>query len=397
MRIAIDCRSISNPELGEMAGIGHYTWYLTKHLLELDEENQYTLFFDSRATKGHMGLLAGSNRNAKTVVMPLCRYKKFLPYAYSHHIVARAIADAGADVFHAPTGSLPLGYKGKSVITVHDLAIYANPEWFPAGQMFSRRIVVPASVRRADRIIAVSRSTRDDLIKLFSAPSRKISVIHEGVDHRSAPIGETIDEKVRKNILKKHGLKHEGYFLYLGTIEPRKNVAGLVRAYQTLAARFPGLVGKTELVIAGAIGWKADDALKAVREANRSFGGHGPRVRHIGYVAPEEKLVIMAHALAFVFPSHYEGFGLPVLEAMSLGVPVISSNVSSIPEIVGRAGLLVNPADPAELTLAMKHLLEDGAKRRALGQAGLARSTEFRWERTAGETLEVYEAAARAA
>ncbi len=379
MRIAIDCRSISNPERGEMAGIGHYTYFLVRHLLRQDDENSYVLFFDERAGEDLPRRLIGAHRNAETKVMPLCRYKRLLPYAYSHHLVAKAIARERADLFHSPTGSLPLGYEGRSAITVHDLAIYAHPEWFPGGQLFARRFVVPESVRRTDGIIAVSQSTKRDLQRLFAVPEEKISVIREGVEHPAEP-KETPSPRIG-----------HPYFLYLGTVEPRKNVDGLVRAYRTLADHFPKLVGRTEMVIAGARGWKSERVFQDIEKANAHFGKRGPHIRVLGYVKSEDKPALMAQALAFVFPTFYEGFGLPVLEAMSLGVPVVSSNTSSIPEIVGRAGVLVDPGDRAELTLALKHLLEDPDRRQALGRAGYERSMEFRWEKTAGETLERYE------
>lgn len=383
MNIAIDCRYVLNPGRGEFAGIGHYVYFLVRHLLRQDEENRYTLFFDDRATKSLIAELIGGHQNARAKILPFCRYKKYLPYAYAHHLVASAIAKERADVFHAPSGSLPLGYAGANVITVHDLAIYLHPEWFPGGQLFARRIVVPSSVRRARRIIAVSHSTKRDLQRIFSAPAEKISVVHEGVPPapKASPVAEAMGDRP--------------YFLFLGTIEPRKNVDGLARAYETLVRRFPKLAGGTELVIAGERGWKSERTFARIEAFNKKHGERGPKILMPGYVAAEDKAALMAHALAFVFPSFYEGFGLPVLEAMSLGAPVITSNLSSLPEVTGRAALLIDPRDDAELVLAMKHLLEDSKKRRELGRKGYERSLEFRWEKTAGETLEVYEAAAR--
>jgi len=387
MRIAIDCRPIVSPGQGEMAGIGHYVRFLVRHLLKIDEENRYVLFFDERTEKDEINRLIGGHRNAERKILPLSRFKRLFPYAYSHRYVASAIAGSGADVFHGTTGSLPLAYRGRSVATVHDLAIYLHPEWFPGGQFFSRRLVVPASLRRATRLIAVSESTKNDLRRIFLVPSERIAVIHEGVE---PPPPEAWDLPAPKGLEKP-------YLLFLGTVEPRKNVEGLVKAYESLAERFPKLVGETELVIAGGRGWKSEKAFAAIAAANKRFGQSGPRVRALGYVPDEEKLALMARALAFVFPSRYEGFGLPVLEAMTLGVPVITSNVSSLPEIAGRgAALLVDPESTAELSLAMKHLLEDEAKRAELGRRGLERSTDFRWDKTAGETLEIYEEAARA-
>lgn len=386
MRIAIDCRPIVSPERGEMAGIGQYARALTRHLLRIDEDNRYVLFFDERATKSTIAEILGGHANVEAKTLPLSRFKRLFPYAYSHRYVASAIAKAGVDVFHATTGSLPLGYRGRSVATVHDLAIYEHPEWFPGGQFFSRRFVVPASLRRATKVIAVSESTKRDIQRVFALPPEKIAVVHEGVE---APPAEAWESP------KPDGLD-KPYILFLGTIEPRKNIEGLVAAYASLVERFPKLVGETELVIAGVRGWKSEKAFAAIDAANRAFGVRGPRVRVLGYVPEERKPALMAGALAFVFPSRYEGFGLPVLEAMSFGVPVVTSNVSSLPEIAGRgAALLVDPDSQAELSLALKHLLEDEGKRAELGRRGLERSTEFRWDKTAGETLEVYEEAAK--
>lgn len=386
MRIAIDCRPIVSPGKGDMAGIGHYVLFLVRHLLKLDEENSYTLFFDERTEKDTINRIIGGHRNVEGKTLPLSRFKKLLPYAYSHRTVASAIVKAGVDVYHGTTGSLPLGYHGRSVVTVHDLAIYLHPEWFPGGQFFSRRLVVPASVRRAVKLIAVSQSTKQDLQKIFDVPSEKIAVIHEGVEPPPPDAWELPPPK---------GLE-KPYLLYLGTIEPRKNVIGLVKAYVSLAERYPKLAAETDLVIAGGRGWKSEKTFAAIAAANKHFGRSGPVVRALGYIPEEEKLALMSHALAFVFPSRYEGCGLPVLEAMTLGVPVITSNLSSMPEIAGGgAGLLVDPESTAELSLAMKHLLEDETKRAELGRRGLERSTDFRWDQTAGETLEVYEEAAR--
>ncbi len=384
MRIAIDCRPVVSPDRGDLTGIGHYVRQLARHLLRLDEENEYILFFDERAKQGTIGEILGGHRNATAKILPFSRFKKILPYAYSHRLVASAIQKSGADVYHGTTGSLPMGYRGRSVVTVHDLAIYLHPEWFPSGQFFSRRFVVPASVQRAAKVIAPSHSTKRDLQKLFAVPSEKIAVVHEGVE---PPSPDSWEEDP--------AFKHP-YILFLGTVEPRKNVDGLVQAYRSLIERFPKLIAETDLVIAGGRGWKSEKTFATIREANRVFGSE--RIRVLGYVPEEKKNSLIAKAKVFVFPSRYEGFGLPVLEAMNMGVPVVTSASSSLPEIAGRgAALLVDPDAHVELTRAIKHLLEDERKRSELGRRGLERSTEFRWEKTAGETLEIYESAYRSA
>lgn len=389
MRIAIDCRDITG-EAGEMAGIGHYTFFLVRHLLRLDDRNRYVLFCGPETPKATVTDLLGSSRNAEVKRLKSSR-SGGLPYLGRHRAFAKKVMAERPDIFHAPAGSLPMGYRGKSVVTVHDLAIYLHPEWFPGGQFFSKRVVVPSSLERADRVIAVSRSTKRDLMRRFTLPAEKIAVVHEGVEYHVPQ-----EEMSRKQTLaERYGLDRP-YFLYLGTVEPRKNLPMLVKAYVSLAKRFPDLLGDTELLLAGGMGWKTDPTMKAVRKAAKALGTSKARIRHLGYVPAEDKWGLMAEAEAFLFPSKYEGFGLPVLEAMSLGTPTVASETSSIPEITGRDGaILADPEDVTEWVLAMKHLLENPEARADLGARGLARSTEFRWQKAAGETLEIYEEVAK--
>lgn len=387
MRIAIDCRPIVSSGKGEMAGIGHYARFLVRHLLRIDEENSYVLLFDADAGREAVGEALGSSRNAEVRTLAPSRIRRFLPYAYAHRYVPTVVSAARADLYHGTTGSLPLGWRGRGVVTVHDLAIYAHPEWFPGGQFFSRRVVVPASVRRAARVIAVSHFTKREVQRVFGVPAERIAVVHEGVEPPAPGFREASLPQ---------GLKAP-YLLHVGTIEPRKNIEGLVEAYALLAERHPALVGTTELVLAGGRGWKSEKAFAAIDRANRRFGTSGPRVRVLGYVSEAEKNALLAQALVSVFPSRHEGFGLPVLEAMSFGTPVITSDVTAMTEIAGRgAALLVSPERPSDLALAMRHLLEDARRRADLGRRGLERSTDFRWDKTAGETLEAYEAALKA-
>jgi glycosyltransferase involved in cell wall biosynthesis len=387
MRIAVDCRALSTPG-GEFAGVGHYVRHLVTHLLRQDETHHWTLVFDDRAASPLVHEIMGSNPRVRAISVPLCRWKRALPYAYSHHLVASAFARSHADVTHFTSGSLPLGFRGRSVLTVHDLAIYTHPEWFPGGQFFSRRFVVPASLDRATRIIAVSEATKRDTVARFGTDPAKIDVVYGGVEHRPAPEGTA-------DTLERHNLKRP-YLLFLGTLEPRKNVESIVRAYAMLAQRFPKLVAGVDLVIAGGPGWKSDGLRQLIAETNRFFGASGPRIRTLGYVPAAFKPSLLSQALVFVFPSLYEGFGLPPLEAMSFGVPVVASNRGALVEVVGRAGILVDPLDIAELVLALKRLLEDPAKRAEWGAQALIRSQEFSWERAAGETLEVYNRTAAA-
>ncbi len=203
MRIGIDCRTILNPGLGEAAGVGHYTFFLVKHLLEIDKENEYVLFFDSRMPD--VGEF--EQANAKIWRFPFSQYKRFLPFGYSHMLIGAMILKNKLDVFHAPANVLPLSYRKPSVVTVHDLAIYKNPDWFPS-QMFSTRLLVPQSLKVAKQIIAVSESTKRDIREIFHVPSTKVTVISE------APFVTPVNVKDRNvDTVKKFKLR-QPYFLF---------------------------------------------------------------------------------------------------------------------------------------------------------------------------------------
>ncbi|HLD31078.1 MAG TPA: glycosyltransferase, partial [Patescibacteria group bacterium] len=239
MKIGIDCRTILNPGFGENAGIGHYTYYLVNKLLELDKENQYILFFDNLLSKDAVEKMIGDKKNVEIRFFPFHKYKHYLPFVFSHILISAALEKEKLDLFHSPTGSLPLSYKGKSIVTVHDLAIYQHPEWFPSnflvGQKFSTKTIVPKSLKKAKKIIAVSRCTKRDIQKNFKTKGDKIKVIYEGVEFRDLPAkdGDTcgVVSKICFDDLKaKYGLK-DNYLFFLGTIEPRKNIEGIIKAF----------------------------------------------------------------------------------------------------------------------------------------------------------------------
>jgi glycosyltransferase involved in cell wall biosynthesis len=379
MVIGIDCRTILHPQGGEQAGIGHYTHYLVKGLLAQDSTDTFVLFFDHRV-KDTGGLERFPNVRIRR--FPFSRYKRFLPVTYSHVMIAAFLARENLDVFHAPANILPLSYRGTSVVTLHDLAIYRNPSWFPR-QIFSTHLLVPQSLARADQIIAVSESTAVDIETLFNVPRKKISVIHEGVE------GFPRRSRVAARVKKKFRIA-KPYFLFVGTLEPRKNLPRVIQAYAEFVRREGELARGTEFLIAGGKGYRHEAVEEEIREMKvRS------RVRLLGYVSHEEKVELMRGALAFVFPSLYEGFGLPVLEAMQVGTPVIASETSSLSEIVGRAGLLVNPENAEEISRAMGQLTANAKLRRDLARRGKTKAKQFSWEKTARETLKVYRKAAR--
>jgi len=424
MKIGIDCRTILNPHGGELAGVGHYTYFLVKALLDLDHKNTYVLFFDDR----FKDFSVFKRENVQIRTFPFYQYKKFMPLLYSQLLVSALLDKEKLAVFHAPANTAPLFYNKPLVVTIHDLAIYKYPDFFPPQilnrQVFSTKVLVPKTLERAKKIIAVSKNTKTDIIEQFGIPEERIKVIYEGAINlgKNCPDGNQLAE-----IRKKYGIG-EKYLLYLGTIEPRKNITALIKAFRNLYMSYDSPAKGYQLIIAGGRGWKDEPVYKAIADANASILGinqkrsgqerrsgidkrteqkkktQGERrqsdrrisdvVKHIGYVSHTDKLCLLANAACFVFPSLYEGFGLPVLEAISLGTPVITSNLSSLPEIITpETGILVNPNKESELIEAMTQILGDEGLREEMGIKGRERAKEFTWEKCARETLEAYEEA----
>lgn len=379
MRIGIDCRTILNPESGEKAGIGHYTYYLVKHLLKVDKTNDYVLYVDYKFSPPQEFL------NHPRVVIrqfPFSRYKRYLPFGYSHLLVSAELKRDKLDIYHAPANIIPLQYKQPSVVTVHDLAIYKHPEWFPDGQNFSKKVLVPSSLQRARRIIAVSRSTQTEISQLFDVEREKIDVVHEGF------VKEKRVTKEQLQAVRNRYHLAPNYVFFVGSIEPRKNLPVLVKAFDAIINSNWKKWKDWQLVIAGAKGWKYDQTMQAIKNAKC-----GSSIRYIGYVSHEEKVALMSGAQVFAFPSLWEGFGLPVLEAFGLGTAVLSSSLSAIPEIAEGAAVLVNPKKQAEVQAGLKELLTDPARRQELGALGKVRAQGFSWEEAARHTLRIYEKA----
>lgn len=372
MRIGIDCRTILNPGLGEGAGVGHYTYFLVKHLLRNDRKNTYVLFFDNRLpdTKEF------EQANVEIRHFAFSQYKKFLPFSYSHMLITAMLLKEKLDVFHAPANIVPLTYPKTSVVTIHDLAIYKNPAWFPM-QVFSTRLLVPQSLRKAQHIIAVSESTKQDLEEIFGVRPEKMSVIYE------APLTDVLHVKDRNvDVLEKFQLTLP-YIFFVGTIDPRKNLEMLLEAFAIV--RKHSELKSVQLVLAGGKGYRHDRVLDRIAQLHL-----GPAIKYLGYVTHNEKLALLKNAAVFAFPSLYEGFGLPVLDAMKLGVPVVTSNVSSLPEVAGDAAIQVHPDDQKALADALTVVLTDPQKAAEMVRKGFAQAQKFSWDQAALQTLDVY-------
>ncbi|HUE66863.1 MAG TPA: glycosyltransferase family 1 protein [Candidatus Acidoferrum sp.] len=272
------------------------------------------------------------------------------------------------DVYFGPAGALPLGRIGTpSAIAVHDLAIYRNPRWFPPRQPLSTRIVVPRSVLRADVLIAVSESTARDIQEFFGLDRGRIHVIPHGVSKRLRPMSAEERAEARARLA-----LPERFILFVGTIEPRKNLETLLDAWVLMRDR-------PDLVVVGSWGWRYE----AIRDKMARLG---PRVHHRESVEPDELPAYYNLARVLAHPAWYEGFGLPPLEAMACGTPVVVSDSSSLPEVVQDAGLIVPAGDAEAWRKALERVLDDSELAADLRHKGILRAAQFSWERAAGET-----------
>jgi glycosyltransferase involved in cell wall biosynthesis len=294
----------------------------------------------------------------------------------SNHLrLPRILRKLDLDILHGLCDFIPLGGGGyKRVFTVHDLTGLLFPETHKLAVALNHRLIMPLELKTSDAVIAVSENTKHDLIKHFNVDEGRIHVVYEGVDStfRSCDTSE---------VKSKYGLDFP-FILYVGTLEPRKNIPRLLNAFKKLVDS--GISHR--LVVAGRSGWKYAGILESVGKL-----GLTGRVVFTGYVPREDLPGLYSLADVFVFPSLYEGFGLPVLEAMACGTPVVCSNTSSLPEVAGDAALTVDPLDVEGLAESMERVLTDGGLADKLRKRGLKQAAGFTWEYAAGKTLKVYE------
>ncbi len=372
MRVAID----STPLLNQRTGIGQYTYHLVRNLLDLDSAPNLVLFCVSLRKPASLQELIPEHPNLSYAdyrvparLMQTAWDMIGLPYVESF--------TGQLDVFHATNYIAPPQKKGKLILTVHDVGFARMPEAHPqSSRMFSE--VLPRQLQRADKVVVVSEFTRNELLEIFDVPVQKVQVIHNGISPDFRPIKEPA---ALGEIFRKYQIE-QGYVLFVGKLEARKNLVGIIEAYSLFKNSSKSA---HKLVLAGSLGWKGEEALGKVVEY-----GLEKDVVHLGYVPDTDLPVLMSGAAVFLYPSLYEGFGIPTIEAMACGTPVIASNSTSLPEVVGDAGLLVDPHSPEEIAHALTDILSDAARRNRLVNKGLARAKRFSWRKMAEETLELY-------
>jgi glycosyltransferase involved in cell wall biosynthesis len=371
LRIGIDGRGIYKT----IDGIGRYSLNLIRSLASIDQTNQYIIF---------------KNKEIREKIVDVPNFQEI--EIDFRHLSMRSliylpllIKKYNLDVFHSPFFIAPLWGVKNLIVTVHDLMALTFPGFFGGRGYLKQkvaywyhRIFVPLSIKKAKKIIAVSQSTKMDLINYLHIDSERISVIYEAVDdYFKKP--HTADElgKFKKN----KGLP-ANYFLYTGNMKPYKNINLMISALAILKNK--GVL-KHKLLMAGRKDRFFPIVYKEVKDKNLSDD-----VVFLDYVSDEELPLLIKCADIFIFPSLYEGFGLPALEAMSLGVPTIVSNASSLPEVVSDGAIIIDSHDPQDLAQAVVSLLKDEDLRKNLSKRGIERSKVFSWRKAAEETLEVY-------
>ncbi len=366
-RIGIDLRLVYYAK----GGIATYMHHMAELIPKLDSSARYYLIHSRK------------DRNALSAPPPAPSAKRVSAWTPAHHPLERQalafeLMPLRLRLLHSPDFIPPMPIPGcRNVITVHDLAFLLYPQFMVPDAYRYYNEQIDSAVAQAAHILAVSEATKRDLIRLLGVPEHKITVQLEGVDARFRPLAAEAVMTIRSKLD-----LPERYLLFVGTFEPRKNIGGLIEAYRILRDRVRNV---PDLVLVGRRGWLYEASLSKIEAL-----GLSEYVMLAENVSSDDLPAVYNGADALIMPSFYEGFGLPALEAMACGTPVIASNRASLPEVIGQAGLLIDPESPDEIAEAIRKLLEDDSLRERLREAGIKRAAEFTWERAAKVAVDVY-------
>jgi glycosyltransferase involved in cell wall biosynthesis len=377
VHIGLNAHLLSPKQNYRGAGINSYIYHLLQNLGRIDSEYRYSVFLPASVVQAKNGDFSLTHER-----LSLC-YSRWPTHTPSVRILWEQLVQpvvlrrAGVDLLHAMAFVGPLASTCPFVVTIYDLSFLRFPEAFrPWNRWYLSRFTM-LSARRARRVIAISQSTKRDVVQRLGVPADRVDVVYCGADDSFGllPADEVASFRRQRRL-------PDRFILFLGTLEPRKNVQGLVRAY----ARWREVeTNVPKLVVAGGKGWHYDQIFAEVERLNLAG-----EVIFPGYVAQDELPLWYNAADLFVYPSRFEGFGLPVIEAMSCGTPVVTTTASSLPEVAGDAALLVSPNDETELAEAMRRALTDQNLRQTMIAKGYDRAATFSWERTAHQTVAVY-------
>jgi glycosyltransferase involved in cell wall biosynthesis len=368
MRIGIDATSLPP----QPVGAGNYMIYLIRALAEVNDRHELIVF----AQPGGRALVdLPESKHLQWVILP--EKRPALRLLWEQTFLPGLARRARLDLLHSLHYTRPWRLPCRSVVTFHDMTFFLFPQLHTRARRVLFPLAIRFSARTADAIITISESTRRDSLRLLGVPPQKIFTTQLGVDPAYRPIR---DSRLREEIRQKYGLP-ENFILYVGLVEPRKNLPVLIQAYRSVL----GQGVRHRLVIAGRFGWNYRQVLEEIDRLDLQ-----DLVSFTGYVPRQDLPIVYNLASLFVYPTLYEGFGLPALEALACGTPVITSEVASLPEIMGEAGILIPPGDGQALSQAILSVLSDQALRERMKEKGPQQAAAFTWERTARQTLQVY-------
>lgn len=376
MKLLFDIDALVPP----LTGIGHYTTQLLKGLQESDSISELKLIRNGYIVEPEVHGQKENTLQSARVVARRLPFQPLLRWSYQTYRTMRfwqRSAEFKDYIYHAPNYSL-LPFQGRSVVTIHDLSFIRHPEFHPSDRVNYWRKHIHRVVQRADHIITDSEFQREEIINVFGVEPDNVSAIHLGVSKNFRAY--SIDDC--EATLTENGLRYKQFCLVVATVEPRKNFERIVRAFESLPEK---LQDTYPLVIVGDKGWLSDGIHQSIERLVKK--NHAKR---LGYLPDEALWRLYASATVFVYPSLYEGFGLPVLEAMASGTAVLSSNNSSIPEVAGEACVLVDPYSVAQIAEEWRDMLSDEIKRAHHISLGLKRAKMFTWGKCVAETINVY-------
>jgi glycosyltransferase involved in cell wall biosynthesis len=365
MRIGINGRFLA----AKRTGVQRAAYNLIRSLMTVDRINEYFLFTSADQV---------SNRDWQhdNVTVVPCRIREgenIRNHIWEQFTLPRLAKKYNVDLLHSPANLAPILYKGKSVVHIHDLCFVVNPQWYSFSFRTLYNLVIPRLARRAAKVITNSNNSRNDLLQYCNLEADKVSQVYWAVD-------DLFLESIKDTAVP-HDVGLDDYILYVGSLEPRKNIGTLLEAYEQMRSSNPSI--KTKLVLIGGESHVFADVRLKVKN-------YVEDVYFKGFVNDQMLLSFYKNARLFVYPSLYEGFGLPPLEAMASGIPVVTSITSSIPEVVGNAALMVSPYDVKQLSDTMNRALTDEELRAVMVKRGLEQVKKFNWYRVARNTLAVY-------
>lgn len=366
MRIGINGRFL----VAKQTGVQRASYNLVRSLVALDRENEYFLF----TGKSQIGNLDWDYPNVHLVVSSIKGGENLRNHWWEQLKLPRLAKQYKIDILHSPANMAPLFYNKPSIVHIHDLCFVVNPQWYSYLFHSVYNFVIPRLARKATRVITNSNNSRNDLLQFCNIGAEKVSLIYWAVDESFTPDPEQISSD-------EVDIPSEGYILYVGSLEPRKNISTLIEAFEHLRAQYPDL--KTKLILIGGESPLFADVRLKIKKYQKD-------VIFKGFVNDIALREYYRRATVVAYPSLYEGFGLPPLEAMASGTAVVTSITSSIPEVVGDAALMVSPYDSHQLSEALSRVILDSGLRDYLSKAGLAQVKMFNWTRVARNVIAVY-------